>query len=103
MKFDQTRFDIALQALTQQVDATYRLEAGVFHILKRNGPSVGSGYVPPFTAPVRGEPPIVVQDARYLYLISSGKVVKIRKSDLKVEREGTIPLQWGTSKPPYGG
>jgi type II secretory pathway component GspD/PulD (secretin) len=95
-KFAKTPFDVALQSITRQVDATYQLEAGVVHILKRNEPSVGNGFVPQFNAPIPGEPPIVVQDGNYLYLISSGKIVKIRKSDLKVEREGTLPLRWST-------
>jgi type II secretory pathway component GspD/PulD (secretin) len=88
--------DTALATVLRQVDATFMIEGGVYHIVRRD-PSTRPGLP---TGTWSSEPPVVAQDNKYLYLISSGKIVKIRKSDLKVEREGAIPLQWGNQTVP---
>lgn len=91
-------FETALANVLRQVDATYLVEAGVFHIVRPDNRTV----LPP-QGSMPSEPPVVAQDSKYLYLISSGKIVKIRKSDLKVEQERSIPVQWGNQTPARGG
>lgn len=103
-------FETALRNVLRQVDGTYLIEGGVFHVV-RNSVTVSPPVQPvdpatpmPMSPPGNwsSAPPIVTQDNKHLYLISSGKIVKIRKSDLKVEQERAIPVQWG-NVPQFGG
>lgn len=70
-----------LEAMLPQVDAEYRVEAGIYNVLSRR-PSLN-----PFQeAPPLGKPwpmPQVTQDVDHLYILREGVLYKVQKSDLK--------------------
>jgi hypothetical protein len=51
---DQT-FETCLQAITRQVDATYRIEGGIYYIVKREDNVVGPGQETPVVNPGDGK------------------------------------------------
>ena len=75
------RFETMIESLLRQVDATYRVEGGVYEIIKR--PNIGTAYqIPPITVGQSG--PAITQDGRYIYLFVDSTLLKIQKSDLKI-------------------
>lgn len=84
-----------LHSILRQINAKFVKEGDVYKVTPA-GPTIGSA------SGWSSEPPVVTQDERFLYLVSSGKIVKVRKSDLKVEKEQAIPLKWGAQPFSHG-
>jgi hypothetical protein len=71
----------ALVYLQRSAGIVWRKESGVYMI----GPRFQD---------VNATPPIVRQDDHFLYLIVSGQIQKVRKSDTKLVAREPIPLRW---------
>lgn len=97
-------FEAALHNVLKQVDATYRVEGGVFSIVRRIGdvasvlnesetarlappPSI----TPPALPVLSKESPSIVQDIKFLYIVRGSSMFKVRKSDMKVVATGKLP------------
>ncbi len=84
-------FETALQNILRQIDATYRIEAGVYEIL----PKVITVEPEPKDRALFATPPggdfAMVQDGNYLYIVREDQLYKVRKSDLKVAQTGFLP------------
>lgn len=103
VEMNNVSFQQELESILRQVDATYRIEAGVYEIIPKRPTSGalevgGSGGAQFFGAPPAVS---VISDNRYLYVISGGTVVKIEKSDLKIVKTAQLPFFFG-SNPPVG-
>lgn len=88
-------FDTALQNLTRQVDATYRIEGGVYQIVPRDGeaqPEPGVIRLNPSTERP-GAGPYMVVDGNFLFVMHEGVVDKIDKRSMKLI--GTTVLSKG--------
>lgn len=82
-------FDLALQNILRQVDATYRVEAGVYQIITKQ--AAAQGIFPQGTTGANPAAQVtIIQDGNYLYMVSGGSLAKIQKSDLKVVK--SIPM-----------
>ena len=89
-------FETALQNLLRQVDATYRIEGGVYQVIRHEPTS------PPLMTPMgdqRGTPyrsaatPVgsaMVQDNQYLYVLTDKGIYKIKKADLSIVQIQTL-------------
>lgn len=87
-------FESMLNALLRQVDATYRIEGGVYEIIPNTPTKVFiSGPDPTDNSLiVRGQSGVaMVGDDRYLYVLTQNSVVKMAKADLKVVKTSTLP------------
>lgn len=88
-------FETALQNVLRQVDATYRIRAGVYEIMKRSNEEVNFPdrveenrlVLPQPSNPV---PATIAQDNRFLYILVDKTLYKVQKSDLKVVNSQTI-------------
>jgi len=92
-------FEIALQNVLRQVDATYRMEGGVVNIVRLvaepwvdSVPAPTSVEVAPPRPPAAPkESPSIVQDGAFLYIVRGNSMYKVRKSDMKVVASGRLP------------
>ena len=91
MELANVSFETVLQTLLRQVDATYRIEGGVYEILKRNEPQPGVGFMGPdpydnrlVTAPPVAPPTQMIQDGRYIYVLVGKTLEKVEKSSFKI-------------------
>ncbi len=86
--------ETALQNILRQVDATYRIESGVYDIVLRE--SVGSHSARPAPrshssiVPEPNVPSAVTSDGGFLYVVQSRRLYKVRKSDLRVVARGDL-------------
>lgn len=85
-------FEMALANVVRQVDATYRIEGGVYQIIKRGLHVVGG---PQDLRYVVGEPadqsaPVMTMDDRHLYVLKGETLYKVSKSDLKTVAQGVL-------------
>ena len=83
-------FETALENILRQIDATYRVEAGVYEIVPRqmiSGPDPTDNVL--VSAPTQGCD-ATLQDGRYLYLVRGDVLYKVDKSDLKVTKTGSL-------------
>lgn len=109
-------FDTALQNITRQVDATYRVENGAYAIVRSDqaaGPEgrigaggfgqggfgggafggqggFGQGGFGQGTGQVGAEPPVMTIDGDFVYVLRRGVLYKVEKKSLKLV--GQIPL-----------
>jgi len=87
-------FDVALENIVRQVDATYRIDGGVYMIFPRPGsrPAIRRDERIDFasdssdiTISSKNEAPAtMVQDSRFLYVLIGSRLEKIQKSDMKI-------------------
>jgi bla regulator protein BlaR1 len=90
-------FEVALQNVLRQVDATYRIRSGVHEIIKRSNEEVNlpdrveetRRILPQPSTPA---PATIAQDNHYLYLLVGKNLYKVKKSDLKVVATQTIGM-----------
>jgi type II secretory pathway component GspD/PulD (secretin) len=88
-EFKNITFEAGLQNILAQVGATFRLNAGVYEIIKNEpGPISSGGGFPMqggfglFPAPSPGS--AIAQDSKFLYVLTGSCVYKLQKSDLKI-------------------
>ena len=95
MSLHDTNFETALQNVLSQVDAEYRMEGGVIHVVRRSAMTVAAA-VPKGPDLLSSDSPsndgtVVVQDSSFLYVLRGTRMFKMRKSDLRVVAAGTVP------------
>lgn len=78
-------FATALANVLKQVDATYRIEGGIYQIIK---PNIYMGGGPVDSAILgrevdRSEAPVMTIDDQHLFILKGGRLYKVGKSDLK--------------------
>jgi bla regulator protein BlaR1 len=84
-------FQSALENILRQVDATYRIESGVYSIIRREGIRFGSDPNP--VSFIVRDPNVssgITSDETYLYVIQGSRLFKVRKSDLRVVAHGNL-------------
>ncbi len=92
-------FEVALEHILRQVEATYRIEGGVFCIFRKGSINAGDSLVIP--APQSGSATLVgmgtamTQDSRYLYIVQDSMLYKVQKSDLKVVNRSSLRGEQG--------
>lgn len=89
--------DAVLTSMLHQINATFRKEDGIYKVMTL---AQDVERIRLDAANWSSEPPVVTQDEHFLYLVGSGRILKVRKSDLTVERDQAIPLQWGAKPTP---
>ena len=97
MALKNVTFEVALQNTLRQVDATYRVEAGVYSIFRKSD----TGIVPDTMlsdnsqAEAHITETAITQDSHFLYIVRGNYVYKLQKSDLKVVKAGSLLQQGG--------
>jgi len=96
-------FEVALQNVLRQVDATYRIEGGVYEVVHQSG-NFGDPVPPELQVPIRPEATqspasaltepraetAITQDSRFLYIVRGDALYKVQKSDLKLVKTGAL-------------
>ncbi len=86
----EVTFGEAFDAILRQVDATYRIEGGVFNVISREGPRELLSPSERASIQEANVPSAVTSDRDYLYVVRPNRVVKMRKSDLRVVSQGRV-------------
>ncbi len=105
LSLQNVSFDTALQNMTRQVNATYRIENGAYAIVPAGqaaGPEgrlgaggfgqggLGGGGFGQGALPIAAEPPVMTIDGDFVYVLRRGVLYKIEKKSLKLV--GQLPL-----------
>lgn len=89
MSLKNITFEVALQNLTRQVDATYRIRNGLVEVLlKPSSPDVSfiiHDPAPHFpTTPPVMVPPVITADRQFVYILRGEHLSKVEKKELKI-------------------
>lgn len=97
-------FESVFGSIVRQVNATYRIEGGIYTIEPRSGKEPPARtikvagpdprLISPFVrnAPrMPGDAPIMLQDNVFLYVLQDGTITKVRKDDLTIAATLSLP------------
>jgi type II secretory pathway component GspD/PulD (secretin) len=90
-------FEVALQNVLRQVDATYRVEAGVYSIFRKSDFGIVPDVILSDNSPTDSfkSETAITQDTHFLYIVRGNFVYKLQKADLKVVKIGSLPQPGG--------